>query len=252
MKRDRRPRRGMMVQFDWCYHIWTEDWVEYCMLLAVDDATSELMYCRFTTWESLADMIVYREWYFKKHWKPQSIYLDCHATYKVNHWEDQFDEVSKTRFERWMKRLGVNIIFAKSPQWKWRVERSYRTHQDRLIKFMRLAWVKGMSEAQQYFDDIYQDKHNQKYAVSPEEEWDAHMEFTETERLNFKRYFALESSRVLKNDWTIQYNNKVYQIKKWQKLSCWKNITVYEAIDWEIKIYSGKDQLTIENIKNKT
>jgi hypothetical protein len=51
----------MMSQFDGSYHIRLENGEEICMLLSVDDATSDLMRCRFTKGESLADMIIYRE-----------------------------------------------------------------------------------------------------------------------------------------------------------------------------------------------
>lgn len=50
-KRERRAKKWMMSQFDWSYHIWLEDWKEVCFLLAVDDATWELLHGRFTQWE---------------------------------------------------------------------------------------------------------------------------------------------------------------------------------------------------------
>jgi hypothetical protein len=52
----------------------------------------------------------------KRYGKPKAIYVDCHASYKVNHPQDQFDEETKTRFEKGMNKLGIDVIFAKSPE----------------------------------------------------------------------------------------------------------------------------------------
>ena len=250
-KRDRRKKKGMMAQFDGSYHIRLEDGNEICMLLSVDDATSELMRWTFTGWESLADMLVYREWYFKRYGKPQSIYLDCHATYKVNHGADQFDEETKTRFSRGMQRLWVEIIYSKCPEWKWRIERSFRTHQDRMIKKMRLAGIKTKEAATAYFDEIYREEHNKKFSVEAAEKWDVHMPFSKAEQREFKRYFALESKRTLRKDWTVWYQNKIYQISKWQELHNGKKLTVKENIDWEVRIYTWKQELEVDWVKNK-
>lgn len=250
-KRERRAKKWMMSQFDGSYHIRLENGEEICMLLSVDDATSDLMRCRFTKWESLADMIMYREWYFRMYGKPQSIYVDCHATYKVNHEQDQFDEEMKTRFTRGMQRMWVTIIFAKCPEWKGRIERSFKTHQDRMIKKMRLLWIKTIEDANKYFDEIYRQEHNQKFWVKPVEEWDMHTPMTEDESLEFKRYFALETKRVIKKDGTVWYGNKVYQIKKWETLVYGKNVIAKESIDWEIRIFSGQNDLEIISVKNR-
>ena len=60
-KPKRRPRKrrdgfGMMIQFDWSYHRRFEDWVEYCLLLWVDDATGDIMHVKFTKSEAINDV----------------------------------------------------------------------------------------------------------------------------------------------------------------------------------------------------
>lgn len=250
-KRSRRSKKWVMVQFDGSYHVWLENGEEACLLLSVDDATSELMRGVFTKGESLWDMIKYRKGYFERYGKPQSIYLDCHATYKVNHEQDQFDEEMKTRFQRGMQKLGIEIIYSKCPQWKGRVERSFRTHQDRLIKKMRLEWIKTNEEANKYFDEEYRKDHNTRFGVKAEEEWDMHMPLTDRERKEFKRYFAHESKRQLKHDGTISYNNKIYQVKKGSRLQRGREIEVKESIDWEVRLFSGKEELEVDRVKNR-
>lgn len=250
-KRDRRPNKGMMIQFDWSYHDWFEDWVKRCLLLAVDDATSELIKWIFTMWETLEDMIIFWEDYFIKHGKPESIYVDRHATYKVNHERDMFDKEMITRFQRAMRKLWIDVIYSYKPEWKWRVERAFRTLQDRLIKKMRLKWCKTVEEAQKYLNEVYIPEHNKKFAVKAKEKRDFHKNFTKYEQEMYQRYFAKETWRSIKKDGTVQYNKKLYQIKKWEKLYNWNKVIVYETEWWNIEIRSWKVKLEIIKVTEK-
>jgi hypothetical protein len=74
-------------------------------LIAVDDATGDIVEAKFGESERLEDVIAYWERYFKKNGKPASIYLDRHASYKVNYPQDQFSEEMLTRFKRAMTYL---------------------------------------------------------------------------------------------------------------------------------------------------
>jgi hypothetical protein len=50
-------------------------------------------------------MVTFWREYFMRYGKPGVIYVDRHATYKVNHERDWFDEEMVTRFQRAMRRL---------------------------------------------------------------------------------------------------------------------------------------------------
>lgn len=250
-KRDRRPQLWMLIQFDGSYHNWLEDWVKRCFLLAIDDATSKLMLWIITWGETLKDMIIFWKKYFQKHGKPEAIYIDRHATYKVNHEQDQFDKEMVTRFQRAMRKLNVEVIYSNCPEWKWRVERSFKTHQDRMIKKMRLAWIKTVDKANQYIETKYIFEHNKKFAVSPQEKWDRHNVFAKKEQKKYKRFFAKETERKVRKDGTVRYNKKEYQIKKWEKLFNGRSVVVYETESGLVEIFSGKHKLTIIKIRNR-
>jgi len=249
--RERRPVYWMLSQVDWSYHDWLENWEEYCLLIAIDDATSSIEYGLFCKSESLYDITKFWKEYFIKYWKPEAIYLDRHATYKVNHSSDYFDNESITRFQRWMKKLGVDVIYASTPEWKWRVERCFRTLQDRFIKKMRVLWIKNIEEAQKYLINDYIPKHNKKYSVNPKVMWDNHIKFHSYELETFEWFFAKESERTIKRDWTIKYNNVLYQIDKWQTLYNGKTLTVIENFNQDIEIYSWKSKLSFKKIDSK-
>lgn len=243
-QRDRRPIYWMLIQFDWSYHDRFENWSSYCLLCAIDDATWRVTHMRFGHWEWLDDVISFRKEYMLKHWKPWAIYIDCHATYKVNHPDDQFTHEMKTRFQVALSKLWVQLIYAKSPQWKWRVERWFKTHQDRLVKELRLQWIKTIEQANQFLDEYYIPKHNNKFAVKAKQEWDKHIQLTSKEQESLDLLFAKETSRTIKHDWTVRYNRSIYQLPKWTILHKGRVITVKETIQWAIKLYQWDREIS--------
>ena len=237
-KRERRPRYWMLVQFDWSYHDWLENWQIKCLLCAIDDATSWDVYAKFADGESFIEVFEFRKEYFMKFWKPEAIYIDCHASYKVNHPSDQFDREMKTRFQRGMESLWVILIYSKQPEWKGRVERWFGTHQDRLVKEMRLHEVRHYDEANDFLEQYYLPKHNSKFSVLPKEEWNNHKKLTKKELDELEWTLAKVSERTVKRDWTICYMNSKYQLPKWQILQQWRKITIKESVYWKIKMFS--------------
>lgn len=243
VKRNRRPSYGIMVQFDWSYHDWLENGEVRCMLIAVDDSTSEIIEAKFTKNERLSDIIWFWKNYFNKHGKPVSIYLDRHSSYKVNYPKDQFDEEMLTRFQRAMTYLWVEIIYAKSAQWKGRVERKFKVLQDRWIKMLRLSGIKDYESAQNYLNNIIVPQLNEKFKVKAQKPWDFHVQMTNKDKKYFEWYFAKKIKRNINKVGIIQYMNKKYQIPKWQELEWTNKITILESHLWNIQIWSWKTKL---------
>ena len=79
------------------------------------------------------------------------VYLDKHTTYKSTAKQtiqDKLDQVEPlSQFERALKELGVEVLHAHSPQAKGRIERLFRTFQDRVVKEMRLRGIRTLEEA---------------------------------------------------------------------------------------------------------
>jgi hypothetical protein len=235
IKRERREKYGMMDQLDGSYHDWLENGKKGCLICAVDDATSKISYAKFTKGEGFEDILEFMKENFEKNGKPMSIYVDCHSTYKVNSPNDQFDKELKTRFQKGMEALGVIVIYAKCPQGKGRVERGFKTHQDRLIKEMRVKGIKTYEEANRFLER-YVPYYNQKFGVEAKEKGDVHKKLTKDEKKNIERYFAKVVERTVNNDGTIRYDNKIYQIKKNTILKN-KRIMVKESIYGNVRLY---------------
>lgn len=240
-KRERCAHYWAMIQFDGSYHDWFENGEYPCLLCAVDDATGSV-YAQFSHWESFEKVFAFWKKYFTLFGKPEKIYVDCHATYKVHSPDDYWDEKKRTCFEKGMRKLGIIVIFSKTPQGKGRVEKGNRTHQDRLVKKMRLLDIKTIEDGNKYLEEVYLKDHNERFAVVAREEWDRHSKLSDEEKRDLERYFAKEIERTVKNDGTIQYNHKTYQLKKWLILKN-KWITVKESIYGNVRLYDWTDCL---------
>ena len=147
-----RDHLGQMVQMDGSHHDWLECRGSKLVLMGfIDDATNEF-FGRFYDYEGTMPAMGGLKGYIKRYGLPVSIYLDKHSTYrnkkKYTYTDWPFrDEEELTQFGRACHQLGIELIFAHSPQAKGRVERVFRTLQDRLTKELRLCQAKSLDEA---------------------------------------------------------------------------------------------------------
>jgi hypothetical protein len=212
--RERRPCVGMLVQLDGSEHAWFEDRGPKCALLIfIDDATSRILYGRFITVEDTWNLMTCAKAYLKLNGRPIAFYVDKDSIYKVNRQaaveEELRDETPLSQFTRGMGELGIQMIFANSPQAKGRVERGFRTHQDRLVKELRLAGISDM-EAANKFLDTYIPKHNARFAVAPASRGDAHRALLRTHKLD--GILCTKLNRTVGNDYTLRWRNMFLQL----------------------------------------
>jgi len=244
--RTKRPRKDSyweMSQFDWSYHKWFEErWEEACLLLDVDDATSDIMHAKLWDNEWYKCVVEFRKEYICIHGIPRSIYLDKFSTYKVNHWKAVNTKDVRTNFDRSMKKLWCNLISANSPEAKWRVEKCNHTLQDRLVWELRLAKISTIEEANVFIKNIFIPKFNKQFWVIAKSKWNLHIVPTKEQLKNLDRIFAKEELRSLWQDYVIQYKNKFYQTEQSKEYTIYpkKRLLVGETIYWELRIYAWK------------
>jgi hypothetical protein len=137
--RQRKAHLGEMEQFDGSYHPWFEDRLpgEQCLLLSVDDATSKITHAQFDEHEGVFPVFGFWLEYLSVHGKPMAIYVDKFSTYSMNHKLAKENPDTLTQFQRALRELRIEPILANSPQAKGRVETTFGTLQNRLIKEMR-------------------------------------------------------------------------------------------------------------------
>jgi len=232
--RERKHYFGEMVQMDGSHHPWFGSEDPKCVLMGyIDDATSKKR-GSFYEYEGTLPALDSLKRYIKKHGIPHSIYLDRHSTYKSRKKptiEDQLNNrESLSQFERAAKELGIKIIHAHSAPAKGRIERSFRTDQDRLIKEMRLRGISTIKEANKFLKS-YWPKHNKRFAVKPAKEGNLHRPVPEG--MDLDAILCKKTERVIRKDFTIMHDKKLYQIL--DNTSA-KKVMVEERIDGRMLI----------------
>ena len=248
--RQRKGSYGEMVQLDGSHHPWLENRHPKCVLMGyIDDATGKV-YGRFYNYEGTIPAMDSFKRYIKKYGIPQSIYLDKHSTYKSTKKPTIEDELAnikaQSQFERALKTLDVNVIHANSPQAKGRVERSFNTHQDRLVKELRLKAISNLKDANRFLQTYYIPKHNRKFAVTADNKANLHRPVLK--HLNLNRIFCIKNKVCLRNDFTIQYKNRFYQVLEPIRA---KQLTIEESLTGTLSIYHKDTKLKYKLIDKR-
>lgn len=215
--RERRARRGELVQFDGSYHDWFEGrdgQTESCLLAAIDDATGELLWAQFAKHEGTLPVMGFFTEYAGKHGLPASLYLDRFSTYKMTQDVAVQNPDLKTQLQRAMKTLGVELIFALSPQAKGRVERLFKTLQDRLVKELRIRKISSAKEANRFLEQTFLASYTCKYGVEPKKKQDAHRPLSKREQDLLPQTLCRMEKRVLQNDFTVSFESQWFQVLK--------------------------------------
>jgi hypothetical protein len=151
--------------------------------------------------------------YVQQYGMPLAIYADKHTTYQSPAQltvDEQLARVTPTsQFGRALGELGVALIPAHSPQAKGRVERLFKTFQDRVVKELRLAGVSTLEAANRFLDG-YLPIYNQRFAVQPAQAVDLHRPRPAHRELD--RSLCLKTTRCLRKDFTIASQGGLYQI----------------------------------------
>jgi len=252
--RQRKEYFGELQQFDGSYHKWLEGRycdnkgipLELCLLASIDDATGKITKACFAANEGVIAVFTFWKEYITETGKPVHIYLDKFSTYKINHKSAVDNHELMTQFERAMKALEVDTITAHSPQAKGRIERLFKTLQDRLIKELRLAKITTPEEANIFLQKIFIPKYNKKFAVIPAKEGNTHKVLTTGEKKNLNHIFSLHEIRKINNDFTVQFKNRWYQLKEIQPATVRAKMAVLIAtwLDSSVHILLNKHELS--------
>ena len=213
-----RPRRacvGELVQLDGSDHAWFEARGPRCVLLSyVDDATSRALYGEFVAVEDTVTLFRATTTYLRRWGRPVAFYVDKDSIYRVNRQatiEEQLrDSAPLTQFSRAMRELGIEVIPAHSPQAKGRVERSFDTHQDRLVKELRLAKISDRETATRFLRTRYWPAHNRRFAVEPANPTNAHRPLLPTHDLD--AICSIQTTRTVEHDFTLRLQNRFFQL----------------------------------------
>ena len=197
----------------------------------IDDATGN-PFGRFYEYEGTIPAMDSFKRYIERYGIPTSVYIDKHAAYKSKKKLSIEDELSNkdplTQFARALEELGVEVIFANSPQAKGRIERLFKTFQDRLLKELRLEKAKTIDDANKVAERFVPN-YAKRFRVKASRIGDLHRPIPKG--VDLDRILCIKEEHVLRNDFTVAYDKKLYQIENNIRA---KKVMVEEKIDGSI------------------
>lgn len=232
--RERKAHVGELLQMDGSHHDWLEGRGARCVLMAYIDDASSRVYARFYAYEGTLPALHSFQCYVRQYGIPLAVYTDKHTTYRSPAEptvEEQLAGVKpQSQFGRALNELGVELLVAHSPQAKGRVERLFKTFQDRLIKELRLAGVATLDEANRFLA-AYLPRYNQRFAISPAQPTDLHR--PSPLRGELHRILCIQTPRVLRRDWTVAHHRHLYQVQTNLRAT---HVIVEERVDGTMRI----------------
>jgi transposase len=215
-----RPRRsafGELVQWDTSEHDWLEGRgpVRYLVRM-IDDATS-WSWGRFVERDATPHNMGVLWEYLDKNGRMVDVYTDRDSMFTVppraGESEDEQRQADRlTQLGRALRELGIGSILAYSPQAKGRIERSFLTAQDRLVKHLRLAKVSTMEGANAFLEKEYWPEWNAHFARPGADFPNQHR--TLTPQLELAAILCHMEERVIGNDYTFSFAGRRYQIAR--------------------------------------
>jgi transposase len=251
-RRERYPQAGMLLQTDGSPHDWLEGrGPRLCLIGAIDDATDEVPQAFFQYQEDSAGYLRLLQAMVLSHGIPLALYHDQHTIFESpknkepSLAEQLAGKKPLTQLGRVLKELGINSISANSPQAKGRVERLWRTFQDRLVSELRLAGACTLAEANHVLREFLPE-YNRRFSVPAKELGSAYRQLP----AGFKpeEYFCFKYPRTVGGDNVVRFGQQRLQVLPSPHRQSYAHcqVEVQQRLDGSLAIYYGGQALDIQ------
>ena len=234
VRRQRMPRAGMMIQLDGSHHRWLgEGGPQFALLFAVDDATGSVVNALFCEQEDSLSYFRLLEGLIQRRGVPLALYTGRHPVFK--HRSEYQPSGTPTQFGRAMEELGVQLIFALSPQAKGRVERTAGTFQDRLATELRLAGAFTIKEAKAVLQQFLP-RSNRRFQVPAQCPEPAFRPVGP--EMNIRQILCFKHRRRVARDNTVKYHRHTLQLLPSQQRRSYAGavVVVLEGLDGRLSL----------------
>lgn len=174
LRRPRREHEGELLQIDASIHRWFgADQAFSALVGAIDDATGDVPFAAFFPQETSEAYFHLVAGILQRRGIPRAFYTDRDSVFVVNTSDVRRDLARAdhrplvTQFGRALKELGVEWIPANSPQAKGRIERLWRTFQDRLLNELKLENIRSLEPANEYLSKRFLPRFNARFRCAP-------------------------------------------------------------------------------------
>lgn len=255
-RRKRKSHAGQLIQIDATPYEWFGGNTKYALHGAIDDATGKVTGLFLTQNECLYGYLETMRQCCVDFGVPQTIYSDNHTIFRSPKTGKLTVEeliagktVHLTQFGRSMHELGVDLIFAKTPQAKGRIERLWATLQSRLPVEFAKRGIKTVLEANRFLEEEYRKLFNQKFSVVP----DAESIFVPLAKgLDIDSILCVKHTRKTDAAGTFSFKNRCFQIldQGFPIVNARREITVLMSPRYGIRVeYQNRIYETIRYLK---
>jgi hypothetical protein len=246
LRRAPKERFGEMLQGDSSPHDWLEGrGPKLDLIHFVDDAT-DTEWADFFSEETTEGYFTVMMDILKTQGIPKSLYVDNHGVFRVNRDQTKEEQLTGRRplttFGRAMEELGIQIIYATSPQAKGRVERRGGLNQDRLVSELRKAKASTREEARIVLKEHLK-KNNPRFKKTPAKSESAFIPIPE--ECDLKQILCWKEERTVSNDNTIVFHGKAYQIPKSLLRSTYAKcrVMVHLCLDGSLQVFHKHNRI---------
>lgn len=254
-RRKRKPHPGQLIQIDATPYEWFGGSLKYALHGAIDDATGDLVGLYMTQNECLFGYLETMRQCCLDFGVPQTIYSDRHTIFRSPKTGQLTVEelingktVNLTQFGRSMHELGIDMIFANSPQAKGRIERLWVTLQSRLPVEFAKRGIKTLTQANEFLKE-YRFTYNDKFSVTAE---GTSLFVPLKPSVNIDEILCIKHHRKTDNAGTFSFKGRCFQILDdgFPVISARREIQVLINPRFGIRIeYKGKTYATIRYLK---
>ncbi len=214
--RERRASFGELVLLDTSEHAWLEErGPKLCLIALIDDATSRL-WARFVEHDTTEENLRTLEGWLRRYGRPLALYTDKDSIFQPagpsSRDEQLRGEPARTQFGRALSELGIEWIAAHSPQAKGRIERSFGTLQDRLIKEMRVAGIDSLQGANRFLEITFLPEWTRRFTVLPRQAADAHRRLQPGQQL--EQILSVRVARTVASDYTVKWQGQRWGVPR--------------------------------------
>lgn len=187
---------------------------------------------------------------------PECLYTDYRTIFKSNKKELTLEEelegkeIKNTRFANMLEHIGTDIISTIDPRSKGRIERLWRTFQDRLYKELKKQNINTIEKANQYLKDVFIPKYNTRFAF--EIDYNKNSFIPVDDNFDFNKELAIWSEHTVYHNCYLKYNKQYHVIIKNNEktlLPTNSKVRVYTFVDGTEHILYKDEWYDLKSIK---
>lgn len=237
--RQRREYAGELIQVDASKHQWFHGDDNYYYLHGgIDDSTGTVTSCFFQQQETTLGYQMILKDTMINYGIPECLYTDYRTVFKSTKkeltLEDELSgkQIKNTRFANMLEHIGTDIISTMNPQAKGRIERLWRTFQDRLYHELKKKHINTIEEANHYLSNVFIPKYNARFALPIDNNKNHFICLDKS--FDYNKELAIWDEHKVYHNSYLKYNNQYHIILK-------NNEKIYLPTSGSVKTYTFLD-----------